>query len=91
MIIIMVMVYYLIAMYGDILDLARPGHLIYCYGNCNKDLDDDVGDSAEDEDSGEELLKKYWLELIERPSLTSSMFVRRKPPNKKLFTVRFCE
>lgn len=68
-------------------EAARAGHLIYCYGDCNRDID-----LNDPEDTGEDLLKKYWLEAIERPCDDAQFFYNKKRnPNKKLFTVRFCE
>lgn len=69
---------------------ARSGHLIYCYGNCNRDIDTNDPAALEDS-SGEDLLKKYWLEAIERPCDLLKRPQRRPITNKKLFTVRFCE
>lgn len=45
------------------------------------------------EDSGEDLLKKYWLDAIERPCYDAKYLSNnnKRKPNKKLFTVRFCE
>lgn len=67
---------------------ARPGHLIYCYGNCNRDVDTNDLDALEDAMSGEDLLKKYWLEAIERPC---EGLRQCKRTNKKVFSVRFCD
>lgn len=70
--------------------LARPGHLIYCYGNCNRDID--TNDPAAAEESGEDLLKKFWLEAIERPCDQKRINKQpQRPHNKKPFTVRFCD
>lgn len=70
---------------------ARAGHLIYCYGNCNRDIDTN-DPAAVEEDSGEDLVKKFWLDAIERPCDQSKLHQqRRRPTNKRLFTVRFCE
>lgn len=60
--------------------------MIYCYGNCNRDIDT----KAPEEDSGEDLLKKYWLDAIDWPCQQSNP-QKRRPPNKRVFTVRFCE